>query len=270
MSHLALIERVVAYVCRRNHLSPADADDFHSHVTLKLLEDDYAILAKFEGRSSLQTYLSVVLQRMFLDYRIAAWGKWRPSAEAKRLGPVAILLEQLTTRDGYAVEEACELLSTNHGVDASRQELEQLMARLPPRSPKRFESDDVLVNLPSDAPAADRLVADREAADAGRRLADALRGAMAGLETQDRLVLTMRFEDGRTVAEIAATLRLDQKALYRRIERLLASVRVSLEAQGIQRAAVLEMLETPAVSTEWGRGAEESVMASPSMTQGAR
>ena len=84
LSQLDVIERVISFVCVRHHLPGSDADDFGSHVKLRLIESDYAILKKFEGRSSLRTYLTVVIQRLFLDYRISAWGKWRPSAEAKR------------------------------------------------------------------------------------------------------------------------------------------------------------------------------------------
>ena len=105
---------MISFVSSRHHLPGSEADDFGSHVKLKLIEDDYAILRKFEGRSNLRTYLTVVIQRLFLDYRIKAWGKWRPSAEAKRSGPVAILLERLTQRDGYGLEEAVELMKTNH------------------------------------------------------------------------------------------------------------------------------------------------------------
>ena len=47
---------------------------------------------------------------------------------------------------------------------------------------------------------------------------------MAGLEQEDQLILVLEFEDGRTVAEIAATLRLESKALYRRVERLLGKL----------------------------------------------
>src|SRR6516164_4999589 len=70
LSQLDLIERVTAHICQRNRLNTAEADDFASHVKLKVVEHDYAILGKFEGRSSLQTYLTVVIQRLFLDYRI--------------------------------------------------------------------------------------------------------------------------------------------------------------------------------------------------------
>ena len=120
LSQLGVIERVISFVSARRHLPGAEADDFESHVKLQLIEDDYAVLRKFQGRSSLRTYLTVVIQRLFLDYRISAWGKWRPSAEAKRAGPIGIMLEQLMARDGYGFEQACELLETNHQVTASR------------------------------------------------------------------------------------------------------------------------------------------------------
>ena len=83
-AHLPAVRRAVAFVCRRNHLTVDDADEFESHVRLKLLEDDAAILRKFAGRSTVYTFLSVVVQRLYLDYRRAAWGTWRPSAQASR------------------------------------------------------------------------------------------------------------------------------------------------------------------------------------------
>ena len=96
-------------------------------------------------------------------------------------------------------------------------------------------------------------VAEQERQSAADRVSDVLKRLMAQCETQDRLILTMRFDDGRTVAEIAPTLGLDQRALYRRIERLLRDLRKGLEAEGIDSTSVLEMLESPAVSIEWGR-----------------
>jgi RNA polymerase sigma factor (sigma-70 family) len=270
LSQLDLIERVIGFVCARQHLASADADDFSSFVKLKFVENDYALLAKFEGRSSLRTFLTVVIQRLFLDHRISAWGKWRPSAEAKRTGSTAILLEQLMGRDGYAFEEACEVLRTNHRVTADRAELERLAAQLPIRARRRFEPDDALANLPSRDRPPDDLAAERDRRATGDRVSEALSTLMARMDQQDRLILALRFEDGRTVAEIAGILRLDQKALYRRIERLLTGLRTGLEAEGIDGTSVLEMLESPAVSIEWRhRGDAEKAMVRPSMTQGA-
>jgi RNA polymerase sigma factor (sigma-70 family) len=269
VSHLAVIDRVTSFVCARNHLPSLDADDFGSHVKLKLIEDDYAILRKFEGRSSIRTFLTVVIQRLFLDYRISAWGKWRPSAEAKRGGAVAVLLEQSLVRDGHTFDEACELLAAKHHVEIGRAELEKIAARLPVRMKRRFESDDELVDVPATAASSDDLLVERDRQATADRVSAALASVTASLETEDRLILKLRFEDGRTVAEISAMLRLDQKALYRRIERLLKDLRGALQAQAIDSAAVLEMLESPAVSIEW-RSETGKTTARPSMVKGAQ
>jgi RNA polymerase sigma factor for flagellar operon FliA len=271
LSQLDLIERVIAYTCARQRLAASDAEDFASYVKLKFVESDYALLAKFEGRSSVRTFLTVVVQRMFLDYRISAWGKWRPSAAARRAGPVAVLLERLMIRDGYPFQQACEVLRTNHRVDANHAELERLAGRLPIRTRRHFEPDEALAEMPSRDRGLDDLAAERDRRVTADRLSDAVPTLMARMDVQDRLILTMRFEDGCTVAEIATILRLDQKPLYRRVDRLLKELRQGLEAEGIDCASVLEMLESPAVSIEWkDREHAEKMMASPSIKKGTR
>jgi RNA polymerase sigma factor (sigma-70 family) len=268
LSQLAVIERVISFVSSRHHLPGSDADDFGSHVKLRLIEDDYAILKKFEGRSNLRTYLTVVIQRLFLDYRIKAWGKWRPSAEAKRSGEAAILLERLTQRDGHGFEEACELMQTNHQIAMSRPELEAIAARLPHRLRRRFESDDALTNRAADGPSLDEMAADRERAEIGARLGAALNKAMAGLQPQDRLIFELLYRDGRTVADIARALRLDQKALYRRVDRDHAALLAVLEASGIDKAQAMEFLGSSAVSVDWTDGTDGTLPARPSKGEG--
>lgn len=270
VSQLDVIERVIAFTCRRHRLSSTEADDFASHVKLRLIENDYAILRRFQGRSSVRTYLTVVIQRLFLDYRVKAWGKWRPSAEARRRGPVAVLLERLIVREGHSFEEAYELLKTNHGVEEERAALERLASRFPERTKRRFEADDALADLPSPERPPDAAVAERDSQQAAERLSKALGALMSSLETQDRLVLAMRFEDGRTVAEIAATLRLDQKRLYRRVDKLLRDLRAGLEAAGLDAATVADVLESPAATVELDPAARGTGGRRPSIEEGAR
>jgi RNA polymerase sigma factor (sigma-70 family) len=253
LAHFDVVERAIAFVCSRNHLSAADADDFSSYVTLRMVEDDYEVFSRFQRRASLRTYLTVVINRMLLDYRVRAWGRWRPSAEAKRCGPLAIKLEELLVRDGLRLDEAYEVLKTNHGLTVTRDELERLAERLPSRAPRRFESDDALATVASEDRAADELVRESDRQGLAARVSRALRSVMAGLDQEDQLILVLRFEDGRTVAEIAATLRLESKALYRRVERLLGKLREGLEAEGIGAAAVLEILDSPGLSLDWTR-----------------
>jgi len=251
VSELSTIERVIAFVCARHHLSVADAGDFSSHVKLKLIEDDYKILKKFRGRSSLRAYLSVVVQRLFLDYRINAWGRWRPSAEAKRAGAVAVLLEQLMRRDGHPFEEACELLQTNHRVALSRAELEELAGRLPGRGRRMFEGDSALESLPAAARSVDDVAEDRGRQFVADRIVVTVETVIARLSPQDALILAMRFEDGRPIAEIATLLHLDQQALYPRVQRLLRELRRGLEEAGIDAETALRSVESPAVSLTW-------------------
>jgi RNA polymerase sigma factor (sigma-70 family) len=255
LANLDVVERAIAFVCSRNHLSEADADDFSSYVTLRIVEDDYSVFSSFQGRSSLRTYLTVVIQRMLLDYRVRAWGRWRPSAEAKRCGPLAIRLEELLVRDGCRLDEAYETLKTNHGLTVTRDELEQLAARLPARAPRRFESDEALAGVAADDRAADELVTENHRREMAARVSRALQSVMSGLEQQDRVILVLRFEDGRTVADIATTLRLEQKALYRRVEKLLGKLREGLEAEGIDAETVRDILESPAFTLNWKRTA---------------
>src|SRR4051812_17572740 len=116
LSQLPVVDKVTGHVCRRNHLRDADAEEFASEVKLHLIQNDYAVLRRFQQRSSLQTYLTVVVQRLFVNYRNRLWGRWRPSADASRLGPIAVQLERLIVRDGWSFEEAQEQLRINHQV----------------------------------------------------------------------------------------------------------------------------------------------------------
>jgi RNA polymerase sigma factor (sigma-70 family) len=270
LSQLAVIERVISFVSSRHHLPGVDADDFSSHVKLKIIEDDYAILRKFQGRSSLRTYLTVVVQRLFLDYRISAWGKWRPSAEAVRCGEVAVLLERLMGRDGYAFEEACELLETNHQVTMPRAQLEAIAGRLPARLRRRFESDEALAQMPAATPPPGDVLEEQERTVTAARVGAALTAAAAALDDQDRLIVALRFEDGRSVVDIAKMLRLDQKSLYRRLDRVMKALRAELEARGVEATAALEIFDSPAVSIGWRGDTEETQKRRPSMAKGGQ
>lgn len=267
LEQLPLIERIIAFVCARHHLNATEAEDFASHVKTKIIEDGYAVFRKFEGRSSLKSYLSIVVQRMLLDYRAQSWGKWRPSAAAKRGGEVAILLERLIARDGLSFEEAHELMTTNHRVACTREQLEQLLAQLPHRQRRRFESDDALTAVAAPGRPADAAVSEDEAAN---RVSAALQQVMATLAAQDRLILALRFEDGRTMNDVAAITRLDQKWLFRRVEQLLKQLRKSLEALGVDAKSALQAFESPAVVVDWGnRSPAEFKATGPSLSKGA-
>jgi hypothetical protein len=120
LQNQALIEDVVRGVTRRYLLSRFDAEEFASIVRLRLIEDDYEVLRSFEGRSSLRTFLTVVVARLCLNYRNSQWGKCRASTAGQRLGPAVVRLEKLIVRDGLTVSQACEHTNTKRGCAGQR------------------------------------------------------------------------------------------------------------------------------------------------------
>ncbi len=114
---LPVIDDVTGQVCRRHRLSPTESDEFRSDVRLHFIERNYEVLRKFEGRCALATYVNVVVQRVFLDWRNRMWGRWRPSTDARRLGPTAILIERLVTRDGWTLDQALETIKVNQQIE---------------------------------------------------------------------------------------------------------------------------------------------------------
>jgi RNA polymerase sigma factor for flagellar operon FliA len=257
LAHADLIERAITTVCRRHSLFGADAEDLASTVRLHLIENDYAVLQQFQGRSSLPTYLIVVITRQFQDWRNARWGKWRPSAEARRLGEVAVRLETLTVRDGLSLDEAHELLRTQHQITESRAELESLAVRFPRRYKRSFVDDDVVETMAAAAETAEDQVIAGEAALAAQRASEAARSAIRRLPARDRLILKMRFEDNCSIADIARALRIEAKPLYRHIDKVLAHLRQTLEAEGLTAADVAAAwssrgFEGSGVGENWG------------------
>jgi len=241
-AHRDFIERALKVVCARQHLPAPDAEDFCSAFRVRLMEDDCAVFTKFQGRSSVQTYLVSVVMHFFQDWRNARWGKWRPSAEARRLGPIAIQFETLCVRDEVGFESACEMLCARHQGSLTRADVETIAARLPPRQKRAFVSDGEIVNLPSALTSPDAAFLAQEAGVEARRATAAMGAALDELAVQDRLIVRMLVEDGLSVATISRTLKLRQKPLYRRIHQVLASLRTRLEHQGFSASHVADLL----------------------------
>jgi RNA polymerase sigma factor (sigma-70 family) len=224
------VHQVVSRVAARHRLSTDDADELRSIVSLKLVSDEYSVLRRFKGRSSLRTYLTVVVTRVCLDYLIARRGKWRPSAAARRAGATAMRLERLVVRDGWPFAQACDMLRINERVMATDRELEEIAAVLPARQRPRVVGVEEIELLPHPSVPPHDTSPDEDAA--GVRTQDDLMRAVQELQPTDRLLVRLRFDENLTIAHIARALQMDQKALYRRFERLLRDLRMRMVCLG--------------------------------------
>ncbi|HEX8617720.1 MAG TPA: hypothetical protein VF911_09075, partial [Thermoanaerobaculia bacterium] len=129
---LPLIEKITHVICRRSGMQPDEIEEFTAEVRLKLVKNDYAILRAYAKRSSFSTYMAAVIQRLLIDYRRHHLGKWHDSAEAQRLGPVAIDVERAILRDGRTPEETLTSLRGKHP-QITAAEIERIASALPAR-----------------------------------------------------------------------------------------------------------------------------------------
>ena len=185
----------------------------------------------------------MVIERLVLDMRVSNWGKWRPSARARRLGAEAVLFEQMTVRDGHSAAHAEAVLRQVTGASVPV-EFTRTVGRVGPCGRRRFVALEEVARQasPSDpfAEAMDGQRARRGAA-VGRQLARAL----DTLPVQDQLLVRLRHQQGLKVSEIAAMLKLDQKQLYRRLNAIHASLRVTLSATGTSAHEALDVIDGP-------------------------
>ena len=245
--NLKLIDRVIAGVCRRSGLRDADAEDFASTARIALMENDYAILRAYEERSSLGTFLTIVVQRLLTRERTRTWGKWHASAEAERLGPAAVLLERLLVRGGRSIDEAIPFVRT---LDPSldNASVRALAERLPQRTPRPR-----LVALPDyddmefvAAERADGRAGEAEARKTSERAARVVRETLASLPLHDRMLIRFHFGAGMSIADAARMLGVEQRPLYRRMESLLRQLRQALESEGLNAAAIQDVISAAA------------------------
>lgn len=241
--NLALIDQVIGGVCRRARLDGADAEDFASVARLALIDGDYAVLRKWEGRSSLAGYLTAVLQRLLIDERVRSQGRWHQSAEAQRMGPAGVLLETLLHRDRRSIDEA---LPAVRAVDPAltRAEIEAMARRLRHRTPRpRPVALEEVEGFATATERADAAFFRRETELLAQRAAAVIRRIAAELAPEDRVILELRFAKDLSTPAVARALAVPQRTLYRRVDALLARLREALDAEGLGPGALALILD---------------------------
>jgi len=231
-THLDLIQRSLHHLSWRGGLPAAEAEEFRSWALLKLVDDDYRILGSWKGRSSFPTFLSVVLTNLLRDYRVHLWGKWRPSAASRRVGPTGVLLEQLLVRDGLSYAETSERLQAEHGVVLSQEEVARLVAAFPRRQERRRAAEEELLQIPIDGQVEGRVL-EWERNRAARRLRELLVPLLRALPAEERRLLKLSFFDGLSMSAIAPILGRPQRELYSIRERCLLKIHRHLAEAGL-------------------------------------
>jgi hypothetical protein len=147
------------------------------------------------------------------------------------------------TRDGYSFDEAVRVLTTPAGSQYTPAELEALYLRLPLRMPRPMPvSDELLPEAVASDAMTDERVQARDRERAARQTTSAIDGLLRDLDAEDRLILQMRFWHCRKVPDIAATLHIEQKKIYKRLDKLFGTLRKGLERAGVSQSDVAGLL----------------------------
>lgn len=229
LAALPQIEDVVKRVGRRHGMCDDAIEEFASQVKLSMVETGYRALTRFEGRSSLPTYLRTVVGRMLIDFQRRQDGKWRSSARARHLGPKAVELERLIFRDGMTCSEAAWVSATRRnepGPEAGLAMLQHLGAR----SRRKTIPIEAAMGLSDPAPLPDHAAF---LGDCSTRLEEGVRRALAKLTARDRAFVHLRFEHGWSAKDIGLAFDLPSRFVYQRTESLLRTLREALQREGL-------------------------------------
>ncbi len=240
--HLDTVGAAVRVVASRNRLSSDMTEELNSRALLHLVDHDYAVLRRWRRECSLQTYLTAVITRVFLDLRNKEWGKVKPPAMVTRLGAVALTLWRLTHRARLTFDEAVKALQADRGVTATRDELWDIFSQLPAPTGRYFVDVNELARMEQQGADAEGLVRQRERRQLALRVQRGLAHALKSLGDEERLILKLYFCDGLFLAGIARRLDIDQPRLYPRFRSLMATLRRSLESQGLSAADVADVV----------------------------
>jgi len=221
-AELTALDTAIGKVTARHRLFGPDADDFAQTVHLHFLEHGYEPFARFQGRSSLRTYLTVVVTRLLLDWRNSRYGKWRPSIASRRLGATAVEIDRLMNRDGYSREQACDMLAARGQLPAGGRELAAAVPVRPRPSRVPVETLDRQAEPFRDP------IETGEARHETRRRTNAVVRAYRLLDVDDRRLIALRFMANLPYAEISRRMRMEPRVLYRRLERSLLRLRRSV------------------------------------------
>ncbi len=242
LTHLNWIERTSRFVARSHGYSPDDTQEFCSLVKEKILDNDYAVLRKFQGKSSLPLYLKTVIHRLYIDLEISRHGKWRPSVTARNMGTMAVQLEELLFRQGRSFDEACHILTSQHG-QVDRDELHQIAGKLPKRWGKSTVQVVSLDDSAAEEPYLQTEERDPKTSEWAQRLASAVSDCVARLSGTERLILKMRFQDDFTYEAIGRCVRMKKLHVYWRLNKILSDIQENLLSQGLSESAVQEILK---------------------------
>jgi RNA polymerase sigma factor (sigma-70 family) len=230
-----------------------EALELSNSVLDTLQKDNYRVLKEFKGNSRLTTYITAIISRQAIDSIRKKLGRDREKDRAKELGEIGILIYQRIIKDGYPIADAFNELRESHGFTGTREQLEEMIRKIKGKNPgphlpgtsqplngssvvkngKTINEDEYVVPDTKSDPQVILIETQRK-----RKMHEIIRTIITDLNGEERLLLRMRFPTGedekpRSVEQVSKVLGITQKAVYKRIDRLLKKCRNTLDREGV-------------------------------------
>lgn len=239
------------------------ADSLMVEVIEHLSADDYRVIREYRGKSSLKGYLNVVIANKVVDIYRGREGRSRATEEARKMGEAGVRLKELVFGRGLPVEEAHGILRSESLYAGDIETLRAMADRIGRRqvhahrevsldAPSPYSAEGgpgppggylrVLTDehgglaAPDTAPGPEGEYIEKER-DALR--AAAIREVVGSLTPEERLMVRLRYVDGRGVKDVARAIRCTEKNAYRKLANMLERCKKMLLKKGVTTEEIL-------------------------------
>jgi len=248
-ANLEDVEAVARSICKRHYIYGKEADDFVSSVKEKLIEDDFRRIRAYRGISTFRAYLHTVISRIYSDQMRKIYGRYRPSAKAKSLGPVAVILECLIN-ERHSFDEAYEILTTNHCISITKKRAYEIYCKLPEGKVRGLSidvGDEELLGIADTKNRPDQMLLNKELLKEKEEVLLTLEKVrekiVKSLSEEDRLILKMKFQDDMETPKIAKALNRQTNYVNRRIRNILSMFKREILSKGISEDDAIDVIK---------------------------
>ena len=151
------------------------------------------------------------------------------------------------TRDGHTIEEAMEILRTNHDVGLTYAELRGICEQLPVRVRTTEVGEEAAASV-SGSDVSDSRVDDGDRARNIDRLQRALKSAFEQIAAQDRVLIALRFDQDLSMIQIAQLTGSSVPTLHRRLDKSVKQLRMALSREGFDPREIAKLIGHPSIA----------------------
>lgn len=226
-----------------------EALELSNQVLDTLQRNDYRVLRQFKGDAKLSTYITTIIARQAVDLVRKKLGRNREKERAQKFGSIGMIIYEKVILQDCSLPEIYTELKARGAISRSLEELDAIAEKIKgKKSNLTFSLGDnpvvkngVTVNeggeyiIPDTKNDPQELLIEQQRK---QKLDEVVKDIIAQLNGEERIILRMRFpandkEKPEKVERISKVLGISEKAIYKRITRILKKCKNILDQKGV-------------------------------------